>query len=356
MIEERIARLRQFLREHTADGIVILQPENLRYFSGFTGGEGALVLTASMATLWTDSRYTEQAAGESGIWYAVKNHEGHLAQSIHDNIVDTHAQVVLYEAQYLTHAMYEQIVADLDDISFEGADITILLAIKEPRELEATRKASDIADRAFAELMADIRPGVTEKELAAKLESKMLLLGSEEKSFTTIVASGKRSAMPHGTASPKVIEVGDFVTFDFGAVWDGYHSDMTRTIVVGKATQEQKDFYNLVLEGQLLGLSVIKAGVSCPEVDATVRDFFAKHNMAQYFTHALGHGTGLQIHEQPVLSPRSTGTLKEHMIVTDEPGLYIEGKYGVRIEDSVVVTAEGCEILNKTPKDLIELV
>lgn len=162
--------------------------------------------------------------------------------------------------------------------------------------------------------------------------------------------------MPHGTASPKVIEVGDFVTFDFGAVWDGYHSDMTRTIVVGKATQEQKDFYNLVLEGQLLGLSVIKAGVSCPEVDATVRDFFAKHNMAQYFTHALGHGTGLQIHEQPVLSPRSTGTLKEHMIVTDEPGLYIEGKYGVRIEDSVVVTAEGCEILNKTPKDLIELV
>lgn len=172
MIEERIARLRQFLREHTADGIVILQPENLRYFSGFTGGEGALVLTASMATLWTDSRYTEQAAGESGIWYAVKNHEGHLAQSIHDNIVDTHAQVVLYEAPYLTHAMYEQIVADLDDISFEGADITILRAIKEPRELEATRKASDIADRAFAELMADIRPGVTEKNWQQSLKVK----------------------------------------------------------------------------------------------------------------------------------------------------------------------------------------
>lgn len=356
MIEERIARLRQFLHEHTADGILIVQPENLRYFSGFTGGEGALVLTDAAATLWTDSRYTEQAACESGAWYTVRNHEGQLTRCIHDEIADKGIQTVLYEENYLTHYMYEQIAAELEETAFEGADIAILRAVKEPRELNATRKASDIADRAFAKLLEEIRPGVTEKELAAKLESNMLLLGSEEKSFTTIVASGKRSAMPHGTASSKIIEAGEFVTFDFGAVWDGYHSDMTRTVVAGKASQEQKDFYNLVLEAQLLGLSVIKAGAVCADVDAVVRKYFADHHMAQYFTHALGHGTGLQIHEQPVLSPRSTGILKEHMIVTDEPGLYIEGKYGVRIEDSVVVTADGCEVLTKTPKNLIELV
>mgnify|MGYP000402555735 CR=1 FL=1 len=317
MIEQRIARLRAFLQEHDADGVIIVQPENLRYFSAFTGGEGALVIGLDQAVLWTDSRYTEQAANQSGAWY----------ENISDGAL----------------------------CGFLPCDLTSLRAVKEPYELKATRKASNIADRAFADLLPYIKPGVTEKELAARLESNMLLLGSEEKSFTTIVASGKRSAMPHGTASPKVVEAGDFVTFDFGAVWEGYHSDITRTVVVGKASQAQKDFYNLILEGQKLGVSLIKAGVSRREVDFAVRNYFARYHVSQYFTHSLGHGTGLEIHEQPVLSPRSTGVLEENMIVTVEPGLYIEGKFGVRIEDSVAVTANGCEILTKTPKDLMEL-
>ena len=250
--------------------------------------------------------------------------------------------------------MYENI-SDGALCGFLPCDLTSLRAVKEPYELKATRKASNIADRAFADLLPYIKPGVTEKELAARLESNMLLLGSEEKSFTTIVASGRRSAMPHGTASPKVIEAGDFVTFDFGAVWEGYHSDITRTVVVGKASQAQKDFYNLILEGQKLGVSLVKAGVSRREVDFAVRNYFARYHVSQYFTHSLGHGTGLEIHEQPVLSPKSTGVLEENMIVTVEPGLYIEGKFGVRIEDSVAVTANGCEILTKTPKELMEL-
>lgn len=356
MIEERIARLRQFLREQNADSILLLQPENLRYFSGFTGGEGALVLTLSEAVLWTDSRYTEQAAAESGRCCAVRNHEGNLAHCLRQTMSEQGAGSVLYESCYLTHAMYERIAEGAEIPVFTGVDLAQLRAIKEAPEIEATRKASEIADRAFAELLPQIRPGVTERELAAKLESRMLLLGSEEKSFTTIVASGARSSMPHGTASSKVIESGDFVTFDFGAVWNGYHSDMTRTLVVGKASQEQKAFYQLVLEGQLLGLSLIRPGLLCRDGDAAVREYFAGHGMNQYFTHALGHGTGLEIHEQPVLSPRASGVLQEHMIVTVEPGLYVEGRYGVRIEDSVVVTADGCEILNNTPKNLIELI
>lgn len=354
MIEERIVRLRQFLHEHAADGIVILQPENLRYFSGFTGGEGALVLTGTSAELWTDSRYTEQAGVQSGAWYQVKNHKGSLAACIRTALIKQGAQCIVYEENYLTHYLYEQIAQNIE-CRFSGQNIARLRAVKEPYELMATRRASDIADKAFAELMTHIKPGVTEKELAARLESNMLLLGSEEKSFTTIVASGRRSAMPHGTASSKTLDSGDFVTFDFGAVWDGYHSDMTRTVVVGRASQEQKDFYHMILEGQQLGVSVIKAGLSCREADCIVRDYFAGRNVSQYFTHALGHGTGLEIHEQPVLSPRAEAVLCENMIVTVEPGLYIEGKYGVRIEDSVAVTADGCEILTKTPKDLIEL-
>lgn len=354
MIEERISRLRQFLHEHTADGIIIVQPENLRYFSGFTGGEGALAVSLSQAVLWTDSRYTEQAGLQSGQWYAVKNHEGNLAGSIAASLRDMGVQTAVYEKDYLTHSLYEAIAAD-GECSFSGEDIALLRAVKEPYELMATRRASDIADKAFAQVLPYIRPDVTERELAARLESSMLLLGSEEKSFATIVASGRRSAMPHGTASGKAVEAGDFVTFDFGAVWDGYHSDMTRTVVVGKASPEQKEFYQMVLEGQLLGVASVRAGASCCAIDAAVRQYFAERGMDRYFTHALGHGTGLEIHEQPVLSPRAAGTLQENMIVTVEPGLYIEGKFGVRIEDSVAVTADGCEILTKTSKELMEL-
>ena len=354
MIEQRIARLRAFLQEHDADGVIIVQPENLRYFSAFTGGEGALVIGLDQAVLWTDSRYTEQAANQSGTWYDIKNHHNALSSSIRSSLNDMEIGVADYAENFLTHFMYENI-SDGALCGFLPCDLTSLRAVKEPYELKATRKASNIADRAFADLLPYIKPGVTEKELAARLESNMLLLGSEEKSFTTIVASGRRSAMPHGTASPKVIEAGDFVTFDFGAVWEGYHSDITRTVVVGKASQAQKDFYNLILEGQKLGVSLVKAGVSRREVDFAVCNYFARYHVSQYFTHSLGHGTGLEIHEQPVLSPKSTGVLEENMIVTVEPGLYIEGKFGVRIEDSVAVTANGCEILTKTPKELMEL-
>ncbi|WP_308592123.1 Xaa-Pro peptidase family protein [uncultured Megasphaera sp.] len=354
MIEQRIARLRAFLQEHDADGVIIVQPENLRYFSAFTGGEGALVIGLDQAVLWTDSRYTEQAAKQSGAWYDIKNHNGALSASIRSSLNDMGVGVAAYEENFLTHFMYENI-SDGALCGFLPCDLTSLRAVKEAYELKATRKASNIADRAFADLLPYIKPGVTEKELAARLESNMLLLGSEEKSFTTIVASGARSAMPHGTASPKVVENGDFVTFDFGAVWEGYHSDITRTVVVGRATQDQKDFYNLILEGQLLGVSLIKAGVSRREVDYAVRNYFARYHVSQYFTHSLGHGTGLEIHEQPVLSPRSTGVLEENMIVTVEPGLYIEGKFGVRIEDSVAVTANGWGNFTKTPKELMEL-
>ncbi len=355
MIETRIKRLRQFLHEHTADGVVIVQPENLRYFSGFTGGEGALVLSNTEAVLWTDSRYTEQAGMQSGSWYTICNHNGNLTGSIGDTLAHMGVSSVIYEINYLTHAMYEAIASLLTSCQFVGRDLAQLRAVKELSELEATRKASAIADTAFAELLPYIRPGVTERELAARLESSMLLHGSEEKSFTTIVASGARSAMPHGTATEKAVAEGDFVTFDFGAVWAGYHSDMTRTVVAGRASAEQRQFYQTVLEGQKLGVSAVHAGAACREIDGLVRQYFAGRGVDSYFTHALGHGTGLEIHEQPVLSPRASGILQENMIVTVEPGLYIEGKYGVRIEDSVAVTADGCEILTNTSKELMEL-
>ena len=341
MTMERIAALRRFLQNHTLDSVIMLQPENLKYFSGFTGGEGALVLTPSRVVLWTDSRYIEQAVDECTEKITVMNHGGRLAFSAVSVLIEDGAGAVGYERDFMTHSFFES-MAQEDELYFEAVSLQELRAVKETYEIEATRRASRIADMAFAELLPHIRPGVTERQLAALLESKMLLAGSEEKSFDTIVASGKRSSMPHGTATDKLVENGDFITFDFGAVCDGYHSDMTRTVVCGKASEEQKRFYDLVLQAQLIGVDAVKSGASCYETD-------------KYFTHALGHGTGLEIHEQPVLSPRSQGVLKENMIVTVEPGLYIEGKYGVRIGDSLVVTAEGCEILTTTSKELTEL-
>ena len=354
MSEQRLRRLRQFLQHKFIDGAVLMRPENLRYFSGFTGGEGALVVTGKTAELWTDSRYTEQAAAESGAWYDVKNHNGKLLDCIGASVTTQKVKILGYEKDAMLHSVFKGIKTGTH-CGFEGMDFTPLRAVKEPNELASTRRASDIADKAFAKILPLIKPGVTEQYLSAHLESEMLLSGSEEKSFYTIVASGARSAMPHGAASPKVIEKGDFVTFDFGAVCDGYHSDITRTVVVGKATSQQKDFYNLVLDAQLLGVRAVHDGADKKGVDTIVRNYFARYHMDQYFTHALGHGTGLQIHEEPVLAPRSKGILQTNMIVTVEPGLYIEGKYGVRIEDSVVVTAEGCEILTKTAKELMEL-
>ncbi|WP_441561426.1 M24 family metallopeptidase [Colibacter massiliensis] len=352
MIDERIRALRRFLKERHVESVLLLQPENLRYFSGFTGGEGALVVTPEEAVLWTDLRYTEQAVQECDPSVRIENHGGRLPLAAAGLLAEG-AGVVGYEKNYMTHAFYEALAQE--ELSFEGLSVTALRAVKEPYELEATRKASAIADKAFADVLAYIEPGVTERELAARLESNMLLGGAEGKSFDTIVASGKRSAMPHGTATDKVVEKGDFITFDFGALWDGYHSDMTRTVVVGKASNEQKKVYELVLEAQLLGAEAVKAGVVCSEVDGIVRKFFEDRECAQYFTHALGHGTGLEIHEEPLLSPRAQGVLQENMIVTVEPGLYKQGLYGVRIEDSLIVTKTGHEIVTKTSKELMEL-
>lgn len=355
MTKERIEALRGFLKNRALASAVLLQPENLRYFSGFTGGEGVLVVTPDRVVLWTDLRYTEQAAQECGHTVQVVNHAGHPAAAAAATLAEDDVGAAAYEADYMPHTFFERL-AETGECCFEGVSLQGIRAVKEPYEVEATRKAGRIAAAAFADLLAYIKPGVTERELAARLESNMLLAGSEEKAFDTIVASGRRSAMPHGTATDKAIAAGEFITFDFGAVCDGYHSDMTRTVVVGRADDEQKRFYNLVLEGQRLGIDAVKAGAVCSEVDGVVRRFFEKHEKAQYFTHALGHGTGLEIHEQPVLSPRSQSVLKKNMIVTVEPGLYIEGKYGVRIEDSLVVTAEGCEILTGASKELMELV
>ena len=226
---------------------------------------------------------------------------------------------------------------------------------KSEYEVECVIKAQRIAEKAFQETLNFIKVGVTEREIAAFLEYKMKCYGSEMPSFDTIVVSGVKSAMPHGVPDGKLIEAGDFITFDFGAVINGYHSDMTRTVAVGFATDKMRNVYNTVLNAQLSAEKTVKAGVKCADVDKAAREIIANAGYGKYFTHSLGHGIGLEVHEAPTVSHMCETVLKAGNIISDEPGIYIEGEFGVRIEDMLFVTEDSSKNLTNCEKSLIIL-
>ena len=233
--------------------------------------------------------------------------------------------------------------------------INEMRSIKDEEELSCIKKAQEIAETALEELLPFIRPGVTEREAALELNRLMFAHGAEDLSFDTIVLSGTNTSMPHGVPSEKKIQEGEFVLMDFGAVWNGYHSDMTRTICVGQPDEEMRKVYDIVLKAQLAGISAAKAGITGSQLDAAARDIIAEEGYGEYFGHSLGHGVGLEIHEKPNASPNYKLPLSSGAVVTVEPGIYIAGKFGVRIEDFVILNENGCENLTKFNKNLITL-
>ena len=265
-------------------------------------------------------------------------------------------QVVGFFGAYYSYDDYTVLHELLGETYMQSIDFSDIRMIKDKKELDMLLKAASIADEAFIHLLEDIKPGCTERSLAGRLEYYMRALGSEKASFDTIVASGVRSALPHGMASDKVIEVGDFITFDFGAVYKGYHSDMTRTLVVGLANSWQQEIYTIVEEAQRKGLKAAEAGMTGRELDAIVRDSITACGYGDYYVHGTGHGVGLEIHEMPMINKRGATVLQTGMIFTIEPGIYIPGKGGVRIEDTVVLTEDGARALNGVKKQLIEIV
>ena len=351
-----LVALQAFLTEETYGGAILISPINLHYFAGFTGTTGVAFVTPTTAYMITDSRYTEQAK-EQCEGYEIIQYTGDVYDTIKGLVEDSHVPLTTccFEGNYMSVDVFQQVCDTLDKTEFLSFDFAHLRMVKREEELQHLRQAFRIADEAFAAMLPQLKVGMTENEARIILEIEMLQRGSSEPSFTTIVASGYRSSMPHGVASDKVMERGDFVTFDFGAMYKGYHSDMTRTIVLGKASEEQKKLYSIVLEAQTRGVAFIQEGVTGAEVDAVCRNYIKEQGYGPNFGHGTGHGVGLDIHELPVASPKSKDVLTENMVVTIEPGIYIAGHMGLRIEDTVIVTKEGCEILTKTPKDLIEL-
>jgi Xaa-Pro aminopeptidase len=348
----RLKRLREFMSQDDLDGIIVSKPENRLYFSGFTGSSGLLLISGGAALLLTDFRYIEQA-GKQAPEFAVVRHGSDLYDTIRAEVVRLGLKRVGFESNFVTWDVHRHLAEFVQQPV--PVELDKLRMVKDETELSYIRAAVRLADNAFSHVLPLIKPGVSEHDIALEVEFHIRKNGAEKAAFDIIVASGARSALPHGKASGKILKAGDMVTMDFGAVYNGYHSDITRTVVIGKFAAKQREIYNLVLSAQLAGVAAIAPGKSCREVDAVARKIIADAGYADYFGHGLGHGLGLAIHEEPRLSPVCDITLAPNMVVTVEPGVYLPEWGGVRIEDTVVVTADGAEILTASSKELIEL-
>ncbi len=362
---DRRDRLRAVAGERGLDAVLVTNLLNVRYLTGFTGSNGVLLVHTSGADLFgTDGRYTTQAAMQvpdvevlvdratvAGIAReAVRRSAGRLGYESHDLTVDGLAQL-------------EKVVVDAADggsvpeLASVRRAVEAQRAIKDDDEIESLRRACAVADRALAELAAEgaLRPGRTELEVGRELDARMLILGAEAPSFETIVATGANSAIPHHRPDATVLQDGDFLKLDFGATVDGYHSDMTRTVVLGHAADWQREIYELVAAAQAAGRAALAVGADVVAVDAASREVIAAAGHGAHFTHGLGHGVGLEIHEAPGIGPLGAGTLTAGMAVTVEPGVYLPGHGGVRIEDTLIVTDDAPELLTLTSKELLVL-
>jgi len=356
----RLKKVLSVMASEKVEGILLKDENTIRYITGFSGDSSLLYLDSKQAVLITDGRYTEQARLEMSNMFKALEYKAVDSKSIWRAAVelarDAEVHSLGFDGSWYSYAEFSVLQELAEDIKLQSIDLSGIRMVKDKQELELLKQAAWIADDAFMQLLGDIKPGCTERELAARLEYYMRERGSEKVSFDTIVASGERGALPHGMASDKVIEGGELVTFDFGAVYKGYHSDITRTVMVGMATGWQREIYAVVEAAQRRGVKEAKIGMTGKELDAIVRKAIADCGYGEYFVHGLGHGVGLEIHEMPNINKRGETVLENGMIFTIEPGIYIPGKGGVRIEDTVVLTEEGAVPLNTVRKQLIEIV
>jgi Xaa-Pro aminopeptidase len=339
------------------DGLLLTSRYSRFYGAEYEIAEGAAIVTKAGCRYFTDSRYIEAAEnGIQGFEVLVINRENPYSKRINDAVADFGVTNLGYEEDYLTVAELltyeEKLNAKLIPLSKK---INSFRAVKEPWELEFMRKAQDITDKAFAEVLTRFKVGMTEKELQAELIYCLLKNGADNPSFDPIVVSGPNTSLPHGVAGDRVIREGDFITMDFGALYHGYCADMTRTVAVGYATDEMKQVYETVLAAQKAGIAVTRAGVQGKVIDGAARKVIEDAGYGPYFGHSYGHSLGLEIHEAPNCSPAEERVMEENMIASAEPGIYLPGKFGVRIEDVVIFTADGCEDITHSPKNLIIL-
>jgi Xaa-Pro aminopeptidase len=354
MNKERVKRLWSLLEEKGLDALLITTKEMIRYITGFSGSESVFLLTKRGGYLIVDSRYTSQAGAECREFVVVEEREKFkgcqrivLKRGLKKIGFDPHTVTVAQHRALRRRGKIELVGLQK---SFEG-----IRAVKDPGELQIIKKAARIASGSFTELLGEIEVGVREIDIAAALEYKIKKKGAEDIPFPFIVASGKRGAYPHGVASNKKIRGNEFITVDFGAVYRGYCSDETCTIFVGKTQKRQEVVYRAVKEAHDRAVEAVRPGKPAREIDETARAVLEQAGLGKYFRHGTGHGVGLAIHEEPRIAPKQETVLEKNMVFTIEPGVYIPGWGGIRIEDTVRVTRGGCELMSSVPKALIRI-
>lgn len=351
----KLEKLRKQFAEEQLDALLITNPFNRRYMTNFTGTAGIAIVSKDDAVFITDFRYTEQAAKEIE-GFRIVQHTKTIIEEAANQAEKMNVKTLGFEKDDLSFGLYElykkEMKADLKPVS---GLIEKIRMVKTADEIEILKQAAKIADDAFKHIITFIRPGITELDVSNELEFFMRKQGATSSSFSIIVASGLRSALPHGVASDKVIESGDFVTLDYGALYKGYISDITRTVAVGEPSEKLKEIYDVVLASQELALKEIKPGMTGIEADKIARDYITSKGYGEAFGHSTGHGIGLEVHEGPGLSSKSPVVLEPNMTVTVEPGIYLPEIGGVRIEDDIIITEEGNERLTFATKELLIL-
>ncbi|MGI6631659.1 MAG: M24 family metallopeptidase [Bacillota bacterium] len=348
----KLSRVRQKMAEAKVGGFLVTSHLNWRYLSGFKGDAGMLLITDRSAYLYTDSRYTEEATEEAPDFTVIQT--GLDDDPVKDTLNREGIKQVAFEKEHVTFSLFEKFQTRFEGVELKGVAgwIEDLRMVKTPEEIALITRAQEIADEAFSLITRSIKVGVTELEMALDLEFTMRRLGAEGLAFPIIAVSGARSSLPHGQPTANKVSGGDFLTFDFGARYEGYCSDETRTFVIGPLDKKHKEVYEVVLEAQMAGLEAAKPGVLGKDIDKAARKVIDDAGYGQYFGHGAGHGVGLNVHEGPSAGKKGDTVLVPGMVVTVEPGIYIPGFGGCRIEDLVVITEGGKEILSSSPKDL----
>jgi len=337
------------------DGFYITNLTNIRYLTGFTGSAGLLIIYKDESFFFTDGRYIQQSQEQihdskitiitSGYFEAIKEQK----------IFDSHDLNIGFESQHMSFSYYEALSKQLPNINWVPTDSIVenLASVKDSTEIDSLKTAIEITDEVFTKIIPEIKEGVTENYIATRISYLFKMNGAEGDSYESIIAGGPRSALPHARPTDRKFIKGDFIVMDFGALYNGYHADMTRTLVVGKPTSKHNEIYDIVLESNLNGIAKAKAGVPCCDVDFACRSIIENKNYGDFFTHSTGHGIGLEVHTLPRIHKNNESLLKENHVITIEPGIYIPDWGGVRIEDDCLIQKDNCIPMNKSTKELI---
>ncbi len=352
---DRISRVRSKIADLGLEAFLFLDMPNIRYLTGFTGSDGALVAGARNNILLVDGRYTTQAGRE--VQGADIRHYRDKTEGIAQALLDSGWKAIGLESTAVTLQEYLNLKARAEGLELRPLEreMSTLRVIKDETEIKRMKKAAVLSSQALLLALEGIKPGISERDMALELEYRIRQGGADSVSFDVIVASGENSALPHARPGFRKSEAGDFIVLDYGAVCGGYRSDETCTVALGSISDKQRYIYAVVREAHDRALAAVKAGATCRDVDHAARSFIEEKGLGKYFSHGTGHGIGLSVHEEPRLSILSESCLEAGMVITIEPGVYMPGLWGVRIEDMVLVTRDGCDVLTTVPKDLIRL-